>query len=123
VIAVGLFHLQTCLLMDECIVQTYKNMLLYGTSMVKIQYDAEYTPVPIPAVNAYTIKPLSINMIRKSVIEQLKELYKDQDYSWMGFNPLLDLVNNPESGCNHEWKLYQGFTDMFEFCTKCEEKR
>ena len=26
-------------------------------------------------------------------------------------------------GCNHEYKRYEGFTDTFEYCTKCQEKK
>jgi hypothetical protein len=25
-------------------------------------------------------------------------------------------------GCFHEWKLYEGFTDRFHYCVKCDEK-
>jgi hypothetical protein len=25
--------------------------------------------------------------------------------------------------CEHDWKYYQGFTECYEFCTKCQEKR
>jgi hypothetical protein len=26
-------------------------------------------------------------------------------------------------GCNHSWKLYQGFTDIFEYCEHCDTRR
>jgi len=25
--------------------------------------------------------------------------------------------------CVHTWKKYEGFTERYEFCTKCDEKR
>lgn len=25
--------------------------------------------------------------------------------------------------CGHEWKQYVGFTDVYEYCVKCDEKR
>ena len=26
-------------------------------------------------------------------------------------------------GCQHKWKTYTGFTDVFDYCTKCDERR
>jgi hypothetical protein len=36
--------------------------------------------------------------------------------------------NNPSRAllkyrCNHKYKRYEGFTETYEYCTKCEEKR
>ena len=44
------------------------------------------------------------------------------------FDPMLKLpkdfkVEYTPKGCQHEWSTYQGFTDTFEYCTKCDEKR
>lgn len=29
----------------------------------------------------------------------------------------------PLEGCAHSWKLYQGFTETYEYCEHCDEKR
>jgi hypothetical protein len=26
-------------------------------------------------------------------------------------------------GCHHKWKLYEGFTDRFEYCETCNERK
>ena len=28
-----------------------------------------------------------------------------------------------KSGCSHEWAMYRGFNEDYEFCKKCDEKR
>lgn len=28
-----------------------------------------------------------------------------------------------KSNCYHKWVKYEGFTDKYEFCEKCDEKR
>lgn len=30
-------------------------------------------------------------------------------------------VINPE--CLHQWRLYEGFTNRYEYCSKCDKKR
>ena len=29
----------------------------------------------------------------------------------------------PTQTCSHEWKVYNGFTETFEFCQKCDVKK
>jgi hypothetical protein len=35
-------------------------------------------------------------------------------------------ISTPEkitNGCDHKWKLYQGFSETYNYCEKCDEKR
>jgi hypothetical protein len=42
--------------------------------------------------------------------------------SWSGsHSPLTDIPGLFQ--CEHVWKHYQGFTDSFHYCTKCDEKK
>jgi hypothetical protein len=40
------------------------------------------------------------------------------------FSPLRDLQESQAvKTCSHTWKRYEGFTETFEYCTICDEKR
>jgi len=34
-----------------------------------------------------------------------------------------DIVDNFDSNCSHKWKLYNGFTESYEYCELCDKKR
>ena len=34
-----------------------------------------------------------------------------------------DIVGNIDSNCSHKWKLYNGFTESYEYCELCDKKR
>lgn len=51
--------------------------------------------------------------------EVLKQVIKQQDEWLLKF--WTDNTSAP--GCQHEWKLYDGFTNRFEYCSKCDEKK
>lgn len=52
--------------------------------------------------------------------------YDDDLYIWSEFenspNDVLDDKSKRET-CEHDWTLYAGFLDTFEFCKKCNKKR
>jgi hypothetical protein len=31
--------------------------------------------------------------------------------------------DNDDNQCKHDWKEYHGFTESFQYCTKCDERR
>lgn len=33
------------------------------------------------------------------------------------------LEQSDKTGCWHEWKKYKGFTDTYDYCDRCGEKR
>lgn len=40
--------------------------------------------------------------------------------------PLSALIlwgNEHDKSCQHNWQKYHGFNEIYEFCTKCDEKR
>ena len=77
------------------------------------------------------IKPFcSVNLYDES-----GNLFDSQALSQQEIDELLEYYNNtglvPDkykevaepTGCRHEWKLYQGFTDTYNYCSKCNVKR
>ena len=34
-----------------------------------------------------------------------------------------DIVGNNDSNCSHKWKVYNGFTESYEYCELCDKKR
>ena len=34
-----------------------------------------------------------------------------------------DIVVKNNSKCSHNWKIYHGFTESYEYCNLCDEKR
>lgn len=39
-------------------------------------------------------------------------------------NPFEDPVpENPPRPCTHNWQRYEGFTEVYDYCTLCDEKR
>jgi len=34
-----------------------------------------------------------------------------------------DRVVNNNSKCSHDWKIYHGFTESYEYCNLCDKKR
>ena len=41
------------------------------------------------------------------------------NYNWM--NESMPFPDKPE-GCAHTWKTYNGFTETYKFCEKCDKK-
>lgn len=39
------------------------------------------------------------------------------------YMPTAASVSEPPARCWHEWKHYQGFTENYDYCTKCDAKR
>lgn len=47
-------------------------------------------------------------------------------YSWVvpdGYTLDTTILDELPNGCNHNWKMYHGFTEAYEYCTKCNEKK
>ena len=55
-----------------------------------------------------------------NIKRQYDEWYRQMaERDWT--NPYVDDLLRPS--CKHTWKLYEGFTSRYEFCTECEAKR
>lgn len=49
--------------------------------------------------------------------DQLRKLTGEPE----AFSNSLPLI--PSKSCTHQWQPYEGFTDKYEFCSKCDLKR
>jgi hypothetical protein len=85
--------------LNEALTKAAFDMQLYGTGFVKIDVE---TGSKLPSVNYYDVF--------KDCLITLPE----------GFS--LDL-SKLELGCTHEWQHYEGITNRFDFCTKCDVKK
>jgi hypothetical protein len=41
----------------------------------------------------------------------------------INFIPITITIEDVKMSCTHSWKLYQGLSEAYEFCTQCDEKR
>jgi hypothetical protein len=64
-------------------------------------------------------KSLSLTKVRMTAIEQLKELYKDYDYSWM-IHSVDTKTAYASTDCDHKWSKYEGFSESYEYCAVCD---
>ncbi len=54
------------------------------------------------------------------------DFYTDGDHVRAFFNgewKTLDSEPFEKESCNHEYKLYTGLTEQFEYCVKCDQKK
>jgi len=69
-----------------------------------------------------------------SLLEQIQSLIKALEAGsynaapgqLVGGGPLIDegeLKKWPKISCSHEWTTYVGFTDTYEYCKTCDEKK
>ena len=57
----------------------------------------------------------------ESVISAFNRLYIDPEYFVL--SPKLKNKQPEVKSCSHEWKFYQGLTEQYNFCTKCDKKQ
>ena len=43
------------------------------------------------------------------------------DPNWQSLQGINDMPST--QGCQHQWKLYEGFTQVYNYCTKCDVKQ
>jgi len=55
---------------------------------------------------------------QKLKLEMINTLYGSIKY-----DDITDNVVNNDSNCSHKWKLYNGFTESYEYCELCDKKR
>jgi hypothetical protein len=60
----------------------------------------------------YALEPLAMD--NKDVAQRMAAALGQADIS---------LQNLKKDSCNHEWVWYNGFTEQFEFCNKCDKKK
>lgn len=60
------------------------------------------------------------------IVEQylcMSGMADDNDSWWsLPFNGNNNNVDTNEDMCYHDWKDYNGFTEVYKYCTKCEAK-
>jgi hypothetical protein len=54
------------------------------------------------------------------LVEELQQLLRDLEKSQ---GDIFDSSPNYPKDCAHQWKSYDGFTDKYDFCEKCDLKR
>lgn len=91
--------------------------LTYWTDALPLPADCEEVSTNISPASGqqYTTQstvPLLGNCTDPTCYCNAKDPY-DEEMTWAG---------KPKS-CKHEWTEYVGFTQRYEFCTKCDEKR
>ena len=86
---------------------------VYGEMQYGIQWD-DFSP----KVHYYVAKEVD------DIWEAVGRNVFHQDIKFTGIEPTFDEFKGlPTINCIHDWKEYQGFSDSFEYCTKCDEKR
>jgi hypothetical protein len=71
-----------------------------------------------------------VHLINSDLYKIKFDSIDDLEYAY----PVLYFIDNPNdweivssseptnTPCNHEYKLYQGFTDSYNYCVKCDQK-
>lgn len=62
----------------------------------------------------------TIELVRNYVDEDIEELRKQFYVQFK--NPGWITCDEDFKTCNHAWAKYEGFTETYNYCTKCDEK-
>ncbi len=133
---------------ENALTKAHRDMVVFGTGTVKIEYvspscgrslveslqdsidlvkmESVYSPwIPCESILKHS-KPEGITSgsalraMENIIFPDTGLLMRRQDISKESLNDQYEIRMGV---CNHTWKTYQGFTDTYDFCEKCDLKK